>query len=200
MNATRTLGPAAGIPWRPVAALTVAGLLLVGVAATWTTSAVAGTTLVVGVAVLAAATAYVLDEAAAEAVGGTPTSLRQRSGARLLVAGGVLVVGTLGVGVLTVRSGVSARFGVMLWLTGCVLVAVASAATLRRHFAEPGDAVGGALLTVVIALAVVNPLSRWVDVFPSEPDARWASSFVLWGGVGALCLAVLTRATRDPLD
>ena len=65
--------------------------------------------------------------------------------------------------------------------------------------AEPGDGVGGALLTVVIALAVVNPLSRWVDVFPSEPDARWAGSLALWGVVGAICLVVLTRATRDPL-
>jgi hypothetical protein len=196
---SRVLGPAAGIPWRPVAALTSVGLLLLGVAATWTTSAVAGTALVVGVAALAAATAYVLDEAAAEAVGAAPISLRRRSRARLLVAGAVLVAGSMGVAALAVRSGLSARFAVMVWLTGCVLVAVAAAAALRRHVPEPGDAVGGALLTVVIALAVVNPLSRWVDVFPSEPDARWASSFVLWGGVGAICLAVLTRATRDPL-
>ncbi|KRF42526.1 hypothetical protein ASH01_17030 [Terrabacter sp. Soil811] len=197
---SRVLGPAAGIPWRPVAALTSVGLLLLGVAATWTTSAVAGTALVVGVAALAAATAYVLDEAATEAVAATPTSLGRRTRARLLVVGAVLVVGSIGVAALAVRSGLSARLGVMVWLTGCVFVAVAAAAALRRHVPEPGDAVGGALLTVVIALAVVNPLSRWVDVFPSEPDARWASSFVLWGGVGAVCLAVLTRASRDPLD
>ena len=195
----RVLGPAAGIPWRPVAALTSVGLLLLGVAATWTTSAVAGTALVVGVAALAAATAYVLDEAAAEAVGAAPTSLWRRSRSRLVVAGGVLVAGLVGVAALAVRSGSSARLGVMVWLTGCVLVAVAAAAALRRHVPEPGDAVGGALLTVVIALAVVNPLWRWVDVFPSEPDARWASSFVLWGVVGAICLVVLARATRDPL-
>ena len=200
MTWSGVLGPATGIPWRPVAALTAAGLPLIGIAATWTTSAVAGTALVVGVAALAAATAYVLDEAAAEAVGATPTSLRQRSGGRLLVAGAVLGLGSIGVTVLAVRSGLSARLGVLLWLTGCVLVAVAAAAALRRHVAEPGDAVGGALLTVVLALALVNPLARWVDLFPSEPGERWAGSFVLWGVVGAICLLVLARATRDPLD
>ncbi len=193
------LGAATGIPWRPVATLTTAGLVLLGVAATWPTSAVAGSALVLGVAVLAAGTAYVLDEAAAEAVGATPTSLRARSVARLLVAAGVLALGSLGVVVLAITSGLGARLGVMVWLTGCVLVAVAAAAALRRRVAEPGDAVGGAILTVVIGIGLVNPFARWVDVFPSGDGERWAGALLVWGVVGAICLAVLARATRDPL-
>ena len=200
MNASELLGPTTGIPWRPVATLTGAGLLLLAVPATWTTSVVAGTALVLGVAVLAAATAYVLDEAAAEVVDATPTSLRRRSLSRLLVAGVILAAGSLGVVVLALRSDENARLGVLVWLVGCVLAAVATAATLRRHVAEPGDAVGGGLLAVVIVLALLNPLARWVDVFPSGPDERWARAFVLWDAVGFVSLAVLARATRDPLD
>lgn len=199
MTVSGRLGAAMGIPWRPVVTLTGAGLLLLAVAATWTTSAVAGTTLMLGVALLAAATAYVLDEAAAEAIAATPTSLRRRSLARLLVAVAVLTAGSLGVAVLALRSGVSARMGVVLWLVGCVLVTVAAAAALRRHVAEPGDAVGGGLLTVVVALAILNPLARWVDVFPSEPGQRWLGASVLWAVAGAASVVVLTRATRDPL-
>ena len=200
MNASELLGPTTGIPWRPVGTLTGAGLLLLAVASTWTTSVVAGTALVLGVAVLAAATAYVLDEAAAEVVDATPTSLRRRSLSRLLVAGVILAAGSLGVVVLALRSDENARLGVLVWLVGCVLAAVATAATLRRHVAEPGDAVGGGLLAVVIVLALLNPLARWVDVFPSGPDERWTRAFVLWDAVGFVSLAVLARATRDPLD
>ncbi len=200
MIALGALGPATGIPWRPVTTLTTAGLLLIAVAATWTTSAVAGTAVVVGVAMLAAATAHVLDEAAAEAVAATPTSLRARSLARLRVAAAVLVLGSLGVSVLALASGQSSRLGVMVWLTGCVMIAAAAAAALRRHMAEPGEVVAGAVLLVVIAMAIVNPLARWVDVFPSEPGQRWVGSFMVWGAVGVVCLAVLAHATRDALD
>ena len=199
MTTSGRLGSVAGIPWRPVKTLTGGGLVLIGVAATWTTSVVAGGALVVGVANLAAATAYVLDEAAAEAVAATPTSLRARSGVRALVALAVLGLGTAGLGVLALRSGAGARLGIVLWMAGCVLVAVAAAASLRRRVAEPGEAVAGALLTVVVAVGILNPVARWVDVFPSERGDRWAGACLLWAVVGLICAAVLARATRDPL-
>jgi hypothetical protein len=200
MSPARGVGAAAGIPWRPVAGLTVAGTGLLAVAAIWVTSPIAGTALTVGVPVLAAATAYLLDEAATEAVAATPTSLRVRSGSRLASAVGVLAIGAVGIAALALRSETSARLGIMLWLTGCALVAVAASATLRRRLAEPGDVVAGGLMALVLALAIAHPLDRWVDLFPMDAGQRWGGSLVVWGAIAAVAIVAILAATRDPLD
>ncbi|HEY9494171.1 MAG TPA: hypothetical protein VIR15_04900 [Intrasporangium sp.] len=200
MSPARGVGAAAGIPWRPVAGLTVAGTGLLAVAAIWVTSPIAGTALTVGVPVLAAATAYLLDEAATEAVAATPTSLRVRSGSRLASAVGVLAIGAVGIAALALRSETSARLGIMLWLTGCALVAVAASATLRRRLAEPGDVVAGGLMALVLALAIAHPLDRWVDLFPTDAGQRWGGSLVVWCAIAAVAIVATLAATRDPLD
>ena len=174
------------------------GLLLVG--AVWTGSSVAGTAVTVGVPLLATATAYVLDEAASEAVAAVPTSLRARSVTRLVVAAAIVGLGALALGVVALRSGSGAKAGITVQLAGLVLVAVAASATLRRRVAEPGETVGGGLLALVLALALTHPFDRWVDLFPSEPDQRWGASLALWGAVAVASLTALWVATRDPLD
>lgn len=192
-------GVVTGVPWRPVASLTGSGLLLLAVAATWSTSVLARIALPVGLAALAAATAYLLDEAAAEAVAATPTSLRTRSLARLRLAAVVLVLGVLGIVAVAVRTESTARLGVMAQLAGCIAAAVAVSAALRLRVAEPGDVVGASVLAVVVTLAFVRPLDRWVDLFPTDAGARWPGSFVAWGLVTVAAIATVTRATRDPL-
>ena len=178
----------------------MAGTGLLAVAAIWVTSPIAGTALTVGVPVLAAATAYLLDEAATEAVAATPTSLRVRSGSRLASAVGVLAIGAVGIAALALRSDTSARLGIMLWLTGCALVAVAASATLRRRLAEPGDVVAGGLMALVLALAIAHPLDRWVDLFPTDAGQRWGGSLVVWCAIAAVAIVATLAATRDPLD
>lgn len=189
-----------GMPWRPVALLTTSGLGLLLVGSVWTTSSIAGSAVGVGVPLLAAATAYVLDEAASEAVAAVPTTMRARSWARLVVAAAIVGLGALALALLAVRSEDSARVGIVTQLTGLTLVALAVSAAARRRAAEPGDAVAGGLLAVVLVLAIAQPLQRWVDLFPSAAGQRWGVSLLLWGGAALVSLMVLWVATRDPLD
>lgn len=200
MNLSRALGPAMGIPWRPVVVLLGGGLGLLLVGALSTGTSVSGTAVTVGVPLLAGGTAYVLDEAAGEAVAAVPTSLRARSVARLVVAAAVVTLGALALVGVALRGGSGAKAGITVQLTGLTLAAVAAAATLRRRLAEPGEVVAGGLLGLVLTLTIAHPLQRWVDVFPSEAGQRWAGSLVLWALVAAVSIAGLWAATRDPLD
>jgi MYXO-CTERM domain-containing protein len=200
VNLTRRLGPATGVPWRPVAVLTASGVGLLMVSSLWVGSSLAGTAVTVGVPLLGCAAAYVLDEAASEAVGAVPTSLRARSVARLVVAAVIVGLGALALEAVAWRSGDGAKAGITVQLAGLALVAVAASAALRRRVAEPGEVVGGGLLAAVLALAIAHPLDRWVEVFPSEAGQRWAASVVVWGAIGAASLLGLWVATRDPLD
>lgn len=200
MNLSRALGATTGVPWRPVALLTAGGVGLLLLGAAWGGSSVAGTAVTVGVPLLAAAAAYVLDEAADEAVAAAPTSLRARSVTRLVVATVIVGLGALALGVVALRSGTGAQAGFTVQLVGLTLVAVAASAAARRRVAEPGDAVGGALLALVLTLALSHPLDRWVSLFPPEPDLRWGVSLALWATVAVAGLAGLWVATRDPLD
>ena len=200
MNLPRALGATTGVPWRPVALLTAGGVGLLLLASVWSGSSVAGTAVTVGVPLLAAATAYVLDEAASEAVAAVPTSLRARSVTRLVVAAVIVGLGALALGVVALRSGSGAKAGITVQLVGLALVAVAASAAARRRVAEPGEAVGGALLALVLTLVLSHPLDRWVSLFPSEPDLRWGASLALWAAVAVASVAGLWVATRDPLD
>ena len=109
-------------------------------------------------------------------------------------------IGAVGIAALALRSDTSARLGIMLWLTGCALVAVAASATLRRRLAEPGDVVAGGLMALVLALAIGHPLDRWVDLFPTDAGQRWGGSLVVWCAIAAVAIVATLAATRDPLD
>jgi hypothetical protein len=60
--------------------------------------------------------------------------------------------------------------------------------------------VGGALLALVLTLALSHPLDRWVSLFPSEPELRWGVHLAVWAAVAVASIAGLWVATRDPLD
>jgi hypothetical protein len=198
--ASRVLGPARGLPWRPVAALTSSGLGLLLVGVVWTGTSVSGTAVAVGVPLLAGGAAYVLDEAASEAAAAVPTTLRARSAGRLVIAAAVVVLGALALVGVALREGSGAKVGISVQLTGLTLVAVAAAAAMRRRLAEPGEVVASALLGLVLTLTIAHPLQRWVDVFPSEAGQRWGGSLALWGLLAGVSIPALWAATRDPLD
>lgn len=189
-----------GVPWRPVITFTVGGLLLVAVASIWVTSPIAGIALQVSIPSLASAAAYLLDEPAAEAVDATPMPMRARSGSRLVVAVAILALGALALGGLALRTGTSTRLGVVVQLAGCMLLAVAASAILRRRTPEPGDAVSGGLVAFVLAIVLARPFDRWVELFPTEPGQRWAGSLTVWAVVASLSVAAVIHAIRDPLD
>ncbi len=200
MRLSNVLPVAAALPWRAVASLTGAGLLLLAVTAAWPASAVSGLSLVVAIGALAAAAAYLLDEAAAEAVATTPMCLRTRSSARLAWAAAVFGTGLVGLGAVAQRSDSGARLGLAVPLAGCILLAVACSATLRRRVAEPGELVGATLLALVVALAVARPFGRWVDLFPADAAGRWGGAISLWTGTGVVSIVAIAHALRDPLD
>jgi uncharacterized membrane protein YeiB len=108
--------------------------------------------------------------------------------------------GFLALGLLALRSDAGVKAGISAQLAGLAVLAVAASATTRRRVAEPGEAVAGALIAVVLALAIGHPLDRWVELFPSESGQRWGGSLVFWGLATAVGLAVVGWTTRDPLD
>ena len=188
------------MPWRPVGSLASAGLLLLVVATIWVTSPTSGNALKWSLAAFGAAVAYLFDESATEAVAATPTNLRARSLARLYCAAVLLVLGLAGVAVLLLRSGGFGRAGFSAQLIGCLLATLAAAASMRRRFGEPGEIVAGVAVGLVIMFAFLNPFARWFDLFPTEAGQRWGGSVAIWAAVTLVSVAVLARATRDPLD
>lgn len=196
----RNSGVRAALPWRPVLVFTSVGLALLLLAATWPATSVGEAALMLSLAALAGGTAYVLDEAAAEAVGATPLSLRRRTRARLVVVGLPWLVGTAGLGAVAVRGGTAVTLGVVVQLTGCLLLAFGASSVARRTRAEPGELIAGTLAAAIVALGVVNPFAQWVDLFPTREGQRWGSSIVVWSGIALVCIALGVRATRDPLD
>ena len=123
-----------------------------------------------------------------------------RSTMRLAVASGPLLAGTLALLALAARAESGVVPGVVGPLVGCILIACGASAVARRSVAEPGDAVAGAIIAAFTALSLVNPLARWVDLFPTHEGQRWGGSLVLWAVVAVVCVVLVALATRDPLD
>ncbi len=201
MSAAASRSAAAlGIPWRPVVALTGVATVLLVAAALWPASAFAAVALKLSLPLLAGATAYLLDEGAAEAAAAAPVHLRARSSMRLAVAAGPLLAGTLALLALGARAESGVVPGVVVPLLGCILIACGASAVARRSVAEPGDAVAGAIIAAFAALSLVNPLARWVDLFPTREGQRWGGSLALWAVFGVVSVVLVALATRDPLD
>lgn len=193
------LGLWAAVPWRTVASLTAVGVLLITSASIWATGPLAAIAVTLGLAALTASTSHLLDEAAAEAVDATPTSLRGRTVIRATTSVGVMALGVVAMVPLAIRSSSTAPLAIATQLAGCGLVALAAAAALRHRMPEPGEVVGGGLVALILALTIAHPFDRWVDLFPRVEGDRWAGSFAAWSGLGVASLIVLARATRDPL-
>ncbi len=153
-----------------------------------------------GFAVLAAAAAFVLDEPAAEAVDAGPTTMRERALARGLALGLPAGLGLLAVGGVELRAPAVPATGLALEVLGCVVLGVTVAAVLRATgFATPGDAAASGVALALLACARLEPFRTWVLMFPSDPDAVWGRTVLLWAGLMALCAAALWVCTRDPL-
>ena len=144
------------------------------------------------VAVAAATASRLFDEPAAAVVDTLPRPMWWRTAARLLPA--ALLAAAWVAGAWSVDMDVVGRRDVVA-VQGVAAIAVAAGATTalrRRGDATPGLAVGSAVLLVLTALVLVNPVGDWAPVFPYGPRGDWDGSRRLW--TSAAAVAVLTTA------
>ncbi len=145
----------------------------------------------VSVGVAGATVSRLFDEPAADVVDTLSRPMWWRTVARLLSAAllalawvlAVSLVDTGGVG----RRDVIAVQGVAV----IVVVAGVTTALRRRGHAAPGLAVGSAVLLVLTALVLINPLDRWLPVFPYGAAGDWDGSRWLWSTSAAAAAVAL---------
>lgn len=150
-----------------------------------------------GLAVLAAAAAFVLDEPAAAAVDAVPATRRRRTVARTIAAGVPLAVWAVGAVALHWRNPSTPLAALLVEGAGVVAVAVAASAALRSAgWAEPGEAVAPAVAAAVLAALIFQPPPRSVPAFPVADG--WAASTALWATVLVVSTVVLVGGSADP--
>jgi hypothetical protein len=197
------------LPWRPVAAGSIAALSVLSLVGVWPDSPFSSVGIGLSLACLAAAASFILDEPASAAVDSVPMTLRARTVMRL--AGLSLPASTGAVGLLVIGERLDSTpdgglpdgglpySGLLLLMAGCLFLGVAAASFARRFIPAPGDLVSGIVAGLLATLIVYNPVNRWVDVFPLSPMDRWPRAVILWAVICLLCLVSLARTTRDPL-
>jgi hypothetical protein len=77
-----------------------------------------------------------------------------------------------------------------LALAGNVLLGFAVACVARTRTGEPGAAVGGAVVLVLMAPILVPPVTRWIRTFPAA-GAGGPSSDRVWWTVVAVCVVAI---------
>lgn len=184
-----------GTEWSLVFGLCSAAAVVGGVAVAVT--AVVPPLVATAFALLAGASAGVLDEAASAVVDVTPTSRRRQVAARLPALAPPLSVGLALVVGLRLRHQAEAGAGLALVLAGQVLVGFATSCIGRRRsgtsaaWAVPGVAL---LLTL---LAVLPPVARRLQVLPIGPAAPGQlPAGVLWSVTGVVSVVAVVVAAR----
>jgi len=147
---------------------------------------------------LAGAAAFVLDEAAADAVDAVPTTRRRRTAIRASAVAIPFAVWAAGVLGLEQRSAVTPVGALLVEGAGILALAVALAAVLRlTGRVEPGEIAASVLGAAILAVLVFNPLPESLPLFPVAEG--WAASTALWGSVAAAAAMLVVAVSRDPL-
>jgi hypothetical protein len=181
-----------------LAALTGTGLTLLLLAARWPESPLVPAGVLAAFAALAGAAAHLLDEPAAEVVRATPFPAVRRYGQRLLAGLAPLAAGLLGLAVLVGRRPSLSWAGSALVLAGLLLATVGVCAAALGHSPAPGERVAEAVAPLVLAMGLLGPTARWVDVFPVADAARWGRTLTLWAAMALLGAVALLRTVRHP--
>ena len=158
--------------------------------------------LVLAVVLLVAFAALAADEPAAAIVDATPTSLRRRTAARLLVLLPALGL-WLAYTAIQVRrpwfpaAGTAAEM--VLIGVGGLLVGIAAATVQRRRGqATPGTSTATAVGLLTAALgAFPRHLPLHPSAFPGVPAREWTWALGFWGLVTAFALLALAAATSE---
>lgn len=179
------------VPWALVAVSTAVLTLLIALVEydPWRLWPLQG----IGVGLLAAATAWCLDEPAAAVVDPSPRGLAWRTAARLPAV--ALLAAVWCIGCWWARDSL---FG-HPWsvaIQGLAAIAMALAWTTVRRAggdATPGQRLALTVVPVSTAWALVRPAQEWVPVFPYATTslADWDASTLGWAAAGTIAIAVL---------
>lgn len=180
------------LSWQPLAGMSAAGIgfVLIG-----SDGGAAQRASIAGVGV-AAATAFLFDDPAADTLAASPTPLSARRAQRVAIA--ALVVApwwTVAVTVAAARAGGFPLRGRALELGVLVAVALAvSAAATTRGDRTGGGIAGAACSSACFAATFLPP--RWWLPFPPDPTAAGATP--RWVAVLACAITLLAWSSRDP--
>jgi hypothetical protein len=148
--------------------------------------------LTVALALLAAAGAFTLDEAAVEVVDVTPLGRPRYTAVRAVT---LILPGGAGLAVVLAAAGQDAGWPVGLIglaAAGNVLLGFALASVGRRHVGQPGPATASAIVLVLVTLSLFRPFTRYVAAAgDGEPAA-----VVSWAVVAGVSAAVVVAAAR----
>jgi hypothetical protein len=147
-----------------------------------------------GLVPLAAAAAFVLDEASAEAVDAVPRTRRDRTAARVAVLLLPFTIWSGGIEALEARVP-AVPVGALLVEGGGVLTLTVALAGLLRMAGrnEPGEVVSAVACMSLLGVLVFDP--PHLAAFPLSGD--WTASTVLWTAVTSAGIVVMVAVSRD---
>ena len=184
------------VPWGPVAAGSALGVACVAVDGWLVPSGPGSALLWFGLAGFAAASAFVLDEAAAAVVDAAPRTLRWRTARRVAVGLVPLLGWLLATGLVVDRSAALSWSALAVTGTGVVSVALGASAVLRRAGSPtPGDVVAAAVGGGVTVLVLVGVPDVGLVLEDSDPTTR---ATVWWLTASVVGAGLVAWGTRDP--
>lgn len=180
------------VAWQPMVQAQLAGLAFVALAGRPS----ADRRLSIAGAIVAATSAFVLDDAAAATLNAVPTSPPRRRLQRVVYAGAAIAIWWSAVAVITTQRGGAVPL-VGRALEMCVLVAIALAASAVAS--SVGDRTSGGIAGAVIVglcyFVTLLPPWRWSPL-PAHPDADGARVRLLVAL--AIATVVLAAVSHDP--
>jgi hypothetical protein len=180
------------VSWQPLARVMAAGMVFVLVGSR---SGTAARVTIAGAGV-AAATAFLLDDPAAETLSASPTPLPARRAQRVAIAAvAVALWWAAAVTVAATQIGVVPLAGPALEVGVLVAVAVAVSAAAATMGDRTGGGIAGAAVSVACFASTFLP-SRWWLPFPPDPAAPGATP--RWLAVFVCATALLAWTSRDP--
>ena len=145
---------------------------------------------------VAAATAFLLDDPAAETLAASPTPLSVRRAQRVGIAAMAAALWWTGaVAVVATRVDGAPLAGPALQLCALVAVAVAVSAAATTMGDRSGGGIAGAAFSVACFASTFLP-PRWWLPFPPDPSAAGATE--RWLATLACAIALLAWTSRDP--
>jgi hypothetical protein len=186
-----------GVDWSAIVGLTSCGCAVGACGVVLGDDALGRALLTAAFALLAAASAFTLDEAASVVVDVTPTKPAPQIATRAValavpLCGGLTLVVATALHTTTVPA-----WGMSLALVGNLLLGFAIAGVARLRTGEPGVGASSAALFVLVVPVIYGPVARRVHTFPgSLRTSGGVSANTLWWLLGALSLAVVVLAAR----
>jgi len=147
---------------------------------------------------LAAASAFALEEPASEVVDVAPAGPAAQTAARAVALTVPLCGGLTLILATALRAPTFRTPDMGLALVGNVLIGFAIASMARLRTGEPGVLASSAAAFVLIVPSVYGPLSRRIHTFPiASPTSNGLSSNTWWWLAGAASLLAITIAVRS---